>query len=168
MPPTSEYPAPHPSSPGPLQPRLGLLALSAVIVGVVLLAAAAFVLSYPGIHRIALQAGVSSTLAVLYPLIIDALLVSAGASLLAMRNAGWWTRCYVWLCLLLLLAVAGTGSAVHAMGLALPRQATRAGVAATPWVLLLLGFGLWLVMLRYLRQARRAMREAARAGVNHG
>jgi hypothetical protein len=131
------------------------------------LAAAAFVLSYPGIHRIALQAGVATTLAALYPLILDAMLVIAGATALTMRNAGWWARCYVWLCLLLLLAVAGTGSAVHAMGLALPRQPTRAGVAVTPWVVLLLGFGLLLAMLRYLRQARRAARREA-AGADAG
>ena len=70
---------------------LRLAALTAVIVGVVLLAAAAFVLSYSGIHQVALQAGVSPRLAKLYPVIFDAMLVIAGAAAMALRGAGWWT-----------------------------------------------------------------------------
>jgi len=68
---------------------LRLAALTAVVAGVVLLAAAAFVLSYPGIHSVALQAGVSPNLAKLYPVIFDAMLVVAGAAAMALRGAGW-------------------------------------------------------------------------------
>ena len=52
---------------------LRLLGIAAVVVGVLLLMAAAFVLSYAGIHAVALSAGVSPRLARLYPLIFDAL-----------------------------------------------------------------------------------------------
>jgi len=55
---------------------------------VILLAAAAFVLSYAGIHAVALSAGVSPRLAKLYPLIFDAMLVVACAAVLALRGAG--------------------------------------------------------------------------------
>ena len=79
---------PYPADP------LRLAALAAVIAGVVLLAAAAFVLSYAGIHQIALRAGVSPQLAKLYPVIFDAMLVVAGAAALALRGAGWWPRFY--------------------------------------------------------------------------
>src|SRR6266700_5260103 len=100
----TEYPAGRVNRSGDPAPRLGLAALTAVIIGVLLLAAAAFLLSYSGIHHIALQAGVSPKLARFYPGIFDAMLVIASAAVLALRSAGWLTRVYVWLCLLLLLA----------------------------------------------------------------
>jgi hypothetical protein len=159
----TEYPAGRVNRSGEPTPRLGLAALTAVIVGVLLLAAAAFVLSYSGIHHIALQAGVSPKLARFYPGIFDAMLVIASASVLALRSAGWLTRVYVWLCLLVLLAAVATGDAVHAMGVALPRQPSRAGVAITPWALVLLSFGLLLAMLRHVRKGRSVGRGQAGA-----
>jgi len=144
---------------------LRLAALTAVVAGVVLLAAAAFVLSYPGIHSVALQAGVSPNLAKLYPVIFDAMLVVAGAAAMALRGAGWWSRFYAWACLIVLLAAVAIGDAVHATGTALPDRATRAAVAVTPWVLLLLAFGLLLTMLGHFRKSRAAVvaRQEARA-----
>jgi hypothetical protein len=149
---------------------LRLAALTAVVAGVVLLAAAAFVLSYPGIHSVALQAGVSPNLAKLYPVIFDAMLVVAGAAAMALRGAGWWSRFYAWACLIALLAAVAIGDAVHATGTALPERATRAAVAVTPWVLLLLAFGLLLTMLRYFRKSRAAVlaRQEARAAAAGG
>jgi hypothetical protein len=137
---------------------------------VVLLAAAAFVLSYSGIHLVALQAGVSPRLAKLYPVIFDAMLVIAGAAAMALRGAGWWSRFYAWACLILLLAAVATGDAVHATDTKLPERASRAAVAITPWVLLLLAFGLLLAMLRYFRKARVAVaaRQEARAAAGAG
>jgi hypothetical protein len=158
----TEYPAGRGYRSSDFTPRLRLAALTAVILGVLLLAAAAFLLSYSGIHHIALEAGVSPKLARFYPGIFDAMLVIASASVLALRGAGWLTRVYVWACLILLLAAVATGDAVHAMGVALPRQPSRAGVAITPWALVLLSFGLLLAMLRHLRRARAAGREQAR------
>jgi Protein of unknown function (DUF2637) len=131
---------------------LRLAALTAVIVGVVLLAIAAFLLSYGGIHSIAHKAGVPATLATLYPLIFDAMLVIVSAAILALRGAGWVTRVYVWFSLLILVAGVAAGDALHAMKITLPQQPSRAAVAITPWVLLLLGFGLWLAMLRHARR----------------
>jgi hypothetical protein len=144
---------------------LRLAALAAVIAGVVLLAAAAFVLSYEGIHQIALQAGVSPGLAKLYPLIFDAMLVIAAAAALALRGAGWWARCYAWGSLLILLAAVAVGDALHATGTTLPAQPTKAAVAVTPWVLLLMAFGLLLEMLRHFRTTRSAAAKATLAGV---
>jgi Protein of unknown function (DUF2637) len=138
------------------QARLRLAALIAVIAGVILLAAAAFVLSYEGIHHLALRAGVSSQLARLYPVIFDAMLVIAAAAALALRGAGWWAKGYAWFSLLLMLAAVAVGNAVYATNVTLPAQPTRAVVAVTPWVLLLLAFGLLLEMLRYFRRPRPA------------
>jgi hypothetical protein len=149
---------------------LRLAALTAVAAGVVLLAAAAFVLSYPGIHSVALQAGVTPNLAKLYPVIFDAMLVVAGAAAIALRGAGWWSRFYAWACLIGLLAAVAVGDAVHATGTVLPERATRAAVAVTPWVLLLLAFGLLLTMLRHFRKSRAAVvaRQEARAAAATG
>jgi hypothetical protein len=123
------------------------------------------VLSYSGIHHVALQAGVSSSLAKLYPVIFDAMLIIAGAAAMALRGAGWWSRFYAWACLIALLVAVAIGDAVYATGTVLPVRATRAAVAITPWVLLLLAFGLLLTMLRYFRKARAAVvaRQDARA-----
>jgi len=149
------------------QARLRLAALIAVIAGVILLAAAAFVLSYEGIHHLALRAGVSSQLARLYPVIFDAMMVIAAAAALALRGAGWWAKGYAWFSLLLMLAAVAVGNAVYATNVTLPAQPTRAVVAVTPWVLLLLAFGLLLEMLRYFRRPRPAngqRREPGQAG----
>ncbi len=59
----SDYPVTRGARPGDPHLRLRLAALTAVIVGVILVASAAFLLSYSGIHQIALQAGVSARLA---------------------------------------------------------------------------------------------------------
>jgi hypothetical protein len=141
--------------PRPADP-LRLAALIAVIADVVLLAAAAFVLSYAGIHRLALRAGVTPELARLYPLIFDAMLVVAGAAALALRGAGWWARFYAWATLLIVLVAVAVGDAIHATHVVLPIQPTRAVAAVIPWVFLLAAFGLLLEMLQHFRRVRAA------------
>ena len=152
----SDYPVTRGSRSGDPHPTLRLVALTAVIVGVVLVAGAAFLLSYNGIHQIALQAGVSPGLARLYPLMFDAMLVISCAAALALRNAGWGAKCYVWVSLLLLVCAVAVGDALHATSVRLDGQAARAAIAIIPWVLLLMGFVMWLVMLRQWRRSRAA------------
>ena len=81
------YSSPPPQAPQPPAHQPGrvlrAVALTAVSAGVLVLAAAAFVLSYSGIHAVARQAGVSATLARGYPVIFDALLVIACAAVLS-------------------------------------------------------------------------------------
>ena len=122
----NDSPVTRGARPGDPHLRLRLAALIAVIAGVVLVAAAAFLLSYAGIHQIALHAGVSARLARLYPLMFDAMLVVTCAAVLALRNAGWGTTFYVWACLLLVLAAVAVGDALHATGVQLTGQAARA------------------------------------------
>jgi hypothetical protein len=135
---------------------LRLLALTAVVIGLMLLAAAAFVLSYAGIHEVALSAGVSSRWARLYPLIFDAMLVIACAAVLSLRGAGLPSRCYAWLSMLALFAAAAGADTVHAMGVTLPPKPAAAAAAIIPWALVLIGFGLLLCMLRQARLRRAA------------
>lgn len=165
----SDQPAVHPQAwPGAADQAdahrgLRTAALIAVAAGVLLLAAAAFVLSYAGIHAIALKTGVSPRLARLYPLIFDAMLVVAGAAVLALRGAGLITRCYTWLTMLLLLAAVAGADALHATGTRIPHRPAAAAVAIVPWALVLISFGLLLAMLRHARQ-RRAGGPADRRG----
>ena len=135
---------------------LRLLGLVAVAAGVLLLMAAAFVLSYTGIHAIALSAGVSPRFARIYPVIFDAMLVVACASVLALRGAGLPSRCYAWLTMLLLLGAAASADTLHATNTKLPHKPTAAAAAIIPWALVLLGFGLLLSLLRHAR-LRKAM-----------
>jgi hypothetical protein len=132
------------------------LALAAVSAGVVVLAAAAFVLSYRGIHAVALHAGVSAPLARIYPAIVDAMLVIACAAVLSLRGAGPASRVYAWVSLLVLLAAAAAADTAHSTGVRFPHRAAAATAAIVPWVLLLIGFGLLLAMLRHARLRRAA------------
>jgi Protein of unknown function (DUF2637) len=130
---------------------LRLLGIAAVVAGVLLLMAAAFVLSYAGIHAVALSAGVSPRLARLYPLIFDAMLVVACAAVLSLRGAGLPSRCYAWLSMLVLLVVAAGADTLHAIGVRLPHKPAAAAAAIIPWALVLIGFGLLMSMLRQAR-----------------
>ena len=152
----SDYPVVRGAEPGDSRLRLRLIALTAVVIGVMLVALAAFLFSYTGIRQIALQAGVSPGLARLYPLMFDAMLIVTCSAVLATRTAGWGTKSYVWVCLLLVVAAVAVGDALNATGVHLTGQAARATIAVVPWVLLLMGFGIWLVMLRHWRRVRVA------------
>src|SRR5580700_3138097 len=102
------------------QGALRVAGLVAVGAGLAALAGAAFVLSYAGIHTVALQAGVSHRLAKGYPLILDVLLVVIVAAVLALRSAGWPSKLLAWASLLALLAAAAGADALHAAGKRLP------------------------------------------------
>ena len=139
---------------------LRLIALIAAIAGVVVLAAAAFVLSYGGIHKIALSAGVPPSVARIFPVIFDAMLVVSCAAVVSLRSAGWWQRTYSWLSTLALLVVVAAADAAHATGTHIPRKPAAAIVAVLPWALLLLAFSLLLSMLRQFRRSRAAVADA--------
>jgi hypothetical protein len=142
---------------------LHLIAVISVIIGAAVLAAAAFLLSYARIHEIALSARVSPSLAALYPLIFDITLVIACVAALALRGAPWWMRYSAVLIIMILLAVVAVAEALHSAGINLPSRPTAAALAAVPWALFLIGFGLGLLVLRYQRRVR-AMARAAYSG----
>jgi hypothetical protein len=160
--------------PAPYGKWPGRLVNLAVVVVVLALAAATFVLSYPGVHAIAVQAGVSARLARLYPGLFDAVLVIACVAAVMLRDARWWTRVYAWLVIIVVVAAVGAADAVHAMNVALPHRKTEGVVAAAPWVLVLLGFSVMLTMLRHSRAQHiaagtatdRAARRAAKGAAD--
>ncbi len=140
---------------------LRVLALIAVAGGLAALTAAACVLSYSSIHHLALRAGVHGRLASIYPLIFDALLVVAGCSVLALRGAGLVSRVYSWLSMLVLLAALAAGGAAHAAAVTIPHKTAAVVAAIVPWVLVLIGFGLLLALLRYARLRRLGKRNGS-------
>jgi len=139
-----------------------LLNLTVVIV-VLAIAADTFVLSYPGVHAIVLQAGVSARLARVYPGLFDALFVVACVAAVTLRGARWWVRCYAWLVIVVVVAVVGATDAVHAMNITLPHRTIEGVVAAAPWAIVLIGFSLMLAMLRQSRAQHSAAAKALTA-----
>ena len=151
------------SQPGEAPSALRVLGLVAVCVGLAALAAATFVLSYSGIHAIALQAGISPRLARGYPLLLDAMLVVVLAALLSLRGAGLPSKVLAWLTLLALLAAAAGADALHAAKGKLPARAAEITAAVLPWVLVFLAFVLLLAMLRHAHLRRLGTAQAAAA-----
>lgn len=132
-----------------------VLAVAAVCAGVIALAAATFVLSYSGIHQLALQAGVTPRLARGYPLIIDITLIIVLAAVLSLRGAGVPSKLFAWATLIVVLAAAASANALHAAGRKLPDHIAAVIAAVVPWVLVLLAFALLLAMLRFARTRRQ-------------
>jgi hypothetical protein len=128
-----------------------LLLNLAVLVVVLAMAAATFVLSYSGVHAIVLQAGVSPRLARIYPGLFDAVFLIACVAAVMLRDARWWALLYAWLVIILMVLVVGAADVVYAMNITLRHRTIEGVVAAAPWVLLLLGFSLMLIMLRQSR-----------------
>lgn len=133
-----------------------LTALIAVIVGVLAVAAAAFVLSYPGARATALAGGVTTSFARIYPVIFDAMLVVACAAAFALQGARWWLRGYAWLVLLVIIASVAAADTVHATAVKVPRRPLEATVAIVPWAVLLIGFTLLYAMARQYRRTTQA------------
>jgi hypothetical protein len=144
-----------------------ILGMAAVCVGLAALAGGTFVLSYSGIHALALHAGIAPRLARGYPLLIDAMLVIVLAALLALRGADLPSRLLAWTTLLALLAAAAGADALHAVGRRLPRHVAAITAAVLPWVLLFLAFALLLAMLRHARLRRLAGAAALPADFGH-
>src|SRR5271156_6654082 len=133
-----------------------LTALVAVIVGVLALAAAAFVLSYPGARDTALAGGVTTSFARIYPVIFDAMLVVACAAAFSLQGARWWLRGYAWLVLLGIIAAVAAADTLHATAVKVPKRPLEATVAIVPWAVLLIGFTLLYAMARQHRRAAQA------------
>jgi hypothetical protein len=136
--------------------RTRVSAAVTVAAGSVLVAAAAFVLSYGPIKKIVLAAGVPPALSALYPLMLDIMLVVTCVAALALRRAGWWTRAYAWLTSLILISAMAAADAARAASVSLPRRPTAATIAIAPWGLLLLGLALCLSMLGQRRTRAHA------------
>jgi hypothetical protein len=137
---------------------LRTLALVAVGVGLAALTAGACLISYDSVHALALQAGVSDSLARVYPVIGDATLVVAGCSVLALRGAGLVSKVYAWLVFMVLLAALAASDVAHAASMSIPKKTAEITAAVLPWALVLLAFGLLLALLRHVKRRRPSHR----------
>jgi len=158
---SSESSSPRTAPAGRAPVALRVLATAAVSVGLAALAGGTFVLSYAGIHALALHAGIAPRLARGYPLLLDAMLVIALAAVLALREADRPSRLLAWTTLLAVLAAAAGADALHAAGHRLPHRVAAITAAVLPWVLVFLAFALLLAMLRHARMRRLAATQAA-------
>lgn len=142
---------------GGVPARRGRGALWIAGLGLLLLIAAAFVLSYDGLYATALAGGVRPSLAFLYPMIFDGFLVVAFAAALVLRPAGLRTTWYPWTLIVVLLLAAAGANVLHALGREslLPPDSTKVIVAAVPPAAVGLAFPLWLVMFIHVRGGRR-------------
>ena len=143
--------------------RLRTLAIVAVALGLAALTLGACLLSYDSVHALALQAGVKTSQARVYPFIGDATLVVAGCSVLALRGAGLVSRVYAWLCFVVLLAALAGSDVAHAAAMTVPARAAEITAAILPWALVLLAFGLLLALLRHVRRRRPSHRASGPA-----
>jgi Protein of unknown function (DUF2637) len=149
LPPSAAASAPPSSAPPRNWPRLLVNALVTLVVLAV--AAVTFVLSYAGVHAIALQGGVSVQLARLYPGLFDAVLVIACVAAVVLRDARWWARAWAWLVVIVILGAIGAADVLNAANYALQHRPTEGVVAAAPVVAVLLAFSLLLTVLRQTR-----------------
>jgi len=69
--------------------------------------------------------------------------------------------------IIVVVAVVGAADVVHAMSIALPHRTTEGVVAAAPWVLVLLGFSLMLILLRQSRAPRADVAPAPVQATDH-
>jgi hypothetical protein len=140
------------------------LAISVVAVVVLAVAAGTFFLSYPGVHAIARQGGVSGQLARFYPALFDAVLVIACVAAVMLRDARWWARCWAWLVAIVVLGAIGAADVLHAMSYGLRQRPTEGVVAAAPVAAVLLAFSLFLTLLRQSRPQPPAQSPAGDLG----
>ena len=135
----------------PARSWLHRLVITAVAIVVLAVAAGTFFLSYPGVHAIARQGGVSGQLARFYPALFDAVLVIACVAAVMLRDARWWARGWAWLVAIVVLGAIGATDVLHAMSYGLRQRPTEGVVAAAPVAAVLLAFSLFLTMLRQSR-----------------
>jgi hypothetical protein len=130
--------------------------------GVAALAAATFVLSYDDLRLLAIRGGAAHKRAFLYPGMIDGLVVVVVLAILTARRSGWFTRAVRWLLLLILVAGAGAAGVDRALRgySSLSHTWLKGGVAAAPWVILVIAVWLWVSMIKQML-ARRRRRSSA-------
>ena len=136
---------PHISSRGL---RLAVLAAES---GTVLLAAAAFVLSFTALHDLAARSGIDRDLAWLWPLIVDGIIVVATVAVFTL--AGTRVIWYPWMLLILGSGVSVAANAVHALVAADPEvPGLLAGsVASVPPIVLVASTHLTAILIRHSR-----------------
>ncbi|GAB2988802.1 hypothetical protein GCM10023080_063090 [Streptomyces pseudoechinosporeus] len=103
-------------SPAPIAPAAIRSSLS-IRVGIVLLAAVAFALSYDALRQMAVASHVRGLLTYLFPLVIDGFIAIGIVALLLLRTAPVRSRLYVWALVGVATGTSISANVVHAVGL---------------------------------------------------
>ncbi|QBE48272.1 DUF2637 domain-containing protein [Leucobacter triazinivorans] len=127
------------------------VAVFAAETGTVLLATAAFVLSFTALRDLAQRSGIDPELAWLWPFIVDGIIVVATVSVFAL--AGTRVVWYPWMLLILGAAVSVVANAIHAVVAAEPGAPPilAASVASVPPIVLVASTHLTAVLIRHNR-----------------
>lgn len=127
------------------------IAVYAAETGTVLLAAAAFILSFTALRDLAERSGIESGLSWLWPLIVDGIIIVATISVFAL--AGTRVVWYPWLLLILGSGVSVAANAIHAIVAAAPDvpDVLAAAVASVPPVVLVASTHLTAILIRHSR-----------------
>jgi hypothetical protein len=141
-----------------------------VITGIattVLIAAGAFVLSFASLTDLAARSGISPTLAWIWPIIIDGLIVAATVAIVALAGHDRMTMAYPWLLLGLGALVSTAANSVHAIisvdqGHGGVPPVVSAVVAAMPPLVLLAITHLTVILVQKASPAPAAKKKAAR------
>ena len=119
---------------------------------------AAFAISWESLRVLALAAGIRPLLAPLFPLTVDAVMVTGTVAAVALRSARWRIRAYTWLMVTAGIGVSVLGNAVHSSAhdevLSLPLWAAAAA-SAVPALSLAASLHLFVLVLRDGRQDGR-------------
>ena len=148
----------------PPRPTVSRPAVITAIIGTVVLALGAFVLSFASLTDLAIRAGIPSNLAWIWPLIVDGLIVVSTVAIVALAGHGRRALAYPWVLLIGGASVSIAANAMHAV-LASDRSipvVISALVASVPPVVLLAVTHLAVILIQ--RSAPpRARRAKARA-----
>ncbi|WP_066368798.1 DUF2637 domain-containing protein [Herbidospora mongoliensis] len=147
IPPATAGPASRPSSSG--SRLLSRLAVGLAGLALAVLAGAACVLSFDDLRALALVGAADPEFAYLYPAGFDALLVVALLAVPLVRSGPLLIRLQAALILILLLIGAATADVARASGAIIPVRPAAVVVALVPWVMLVVGLWLLLLIIRY-------------------
>ncbi|WP_328431821.1 DUF2637 domain-containing protein [Streptomyces sp. NBC_00453] len=152
-------------SPAPITPA-AVRGSRTIRLGIVLLAADAFTLSYDALRQMAVASHVRGWLTYLFPLVIDGFIAIGIVALLILRTAPVRSRLYVWTLVGLATLTSIGANVVHAIGLNEGTRlhlnnATAGALSGTAPLALAGAVHLYLVMNRHLAAANSAAAEAS-------
>ncbi|WP_204059574.1 DUF2637 domain-containing protein [Microbispora corallina] len=130
------------------------LAIGLAGLALAVLAGAACALSFDDLRALAITGRAEPRLAYLYPTAFDVLLVVALVSVPLLRGGRFLVRLQAGFVLVLLLVAAGAATVVTASNITFDPQQSAVAVALLPWVMLVVGLWLLLILLKHTRASR--------------
>ncbi|ETK33031.1 hypothetical protein MPTA5024_26500 [Microbispora sp. ATCC PTA-5024] len=137
------------------------LAIGLAGLALAVLAGAACALSFDDLRALAITGRAEPRLAYLYPTAFDVLLVVALVSVPLLRGGRFLVRLQAGFVLVLLLVAAGAATVVTASNVTFDPRQSAVVVALLPWVMLVVGLWLLLILLKHTRASRADLDDEA-------